>query len=121
MQLSRLEAEKKEKKRKASKEKKKIDFENFMRCKSSCVCEQFPCYAAGLKQCPSCNDVLKSVCSKVKCRNKDGSKPVMLSSNISSTKKQFRRKLFNLIDSEEEEDTDMHNENDEEKELENVN
>ena len=56
-----------------------------------------------------------------KTQKEVGSKPVMLSSNISSTKKQFRRKLFNLIDSEEEEDTDMHNENDEEKELENVN
>jgi hypothetical protein len=58
--------------------KKKEDAKQaFLRCKSQCVCGDINCLAIGLKQCPVCYDILKSVCSKSKCQN-DGKKPVML-------------------------------------------
>ena len=51
--------------------------ENFIRCKDSCVCSQDVCLASGLKQCTLCKDVMKTQCSKGKCKV-SGVKPVML-------------------------------------------
>ena len=71
-------AEEKKKVKEAAQEKRKVETEMFFRCKSACVCNESPCCASRLKQCPSCSDVLKSVCSKLKCRKQDGSKPTMI-------------------------------------------
>ena len=41
--------------------KKKEDAkEAFLKCKSQCLCQQRKCLAIGLKQCPVCQDLLKS-------------------------------------------------------------
>ena len=52
--------------------------ENFFRCKEGCVCKSKVCKAAKLKQCPSCDSVMRSICSKSKCIV-DGKKPTMIS------------------------------------------
>ena len=66
-------ADEKDKNKQATKDKKEKDLENFLRCRDVCVCNRTPC-------CPSCRNVMKSVCSKVACRNEDGSKPNMIAS-----------------------------------------
>ena len=72
--------EKKEKQAKSKEEavKKKQDAKHaFLKCKIQCCCEQKKCMAIGLKQCPVCQDILKSTCSKGKCQV-DGKKPIMV-------------------------------------------
>ena len=49
----------------------------FIECKNGCVCETTKCASSGLKQCPSCHDVLRTICSKANCK-KDGYKPTMI-------------------------------------------
>ena len=71
-------ADKKDKKKQETKDKKEKDLENFLRCREACVCGTTPCCATNLKQCPSCRNVMKSVCCKVACRKEDGSKPNMI-------------------------------------------
>jgi hypothetical protein len=39
-----------------------------MRCESTCVCKEPICMAKGWRQCTQCRDVLKSKCTKKKCR-----------------------------------------------------
>ena len=51
--------------------------EKFYKCKENCVCDG-KCKALGLKECPGCHNVLRSVCSKIACRGEDGTKPVMI-------------------------------------------
>ena len=53
--------------------------ERFIRCRNECTCKQFPCFASNLRQCPICSDVMKSQCSKAKCKLASGTdKPVMV-------------------------------------------
>ena len=50
---------------------------NFIACKETCSCKDKVCKASGLKQCPVCNEVMKSECSKKKCLI-NGIKPLMM-------------------------------------------
>ena len=55
--------------------KKKEDTKHaFLKCKEKCICEKPKCEVFGLKQCPVCQDILKSTCSKAKCKI-DADKP----------------------------------------------
>ena len=54
--------------------KEKLD---FYRCKSNRVCNTEKCLAAGLKECPSCHSILRSVYSEAACRM-DSKKPDMI-------------------------------------------
>ena len=49
----------------------------FLQCKSRCVCGEKKCLALGLKECPSCHSILRSICSKAGCRI-DGKRPDMI-------------------------------------------
>ena len=60
-----------------AKKKKEETKEVFLRCKDKCTCLKRRCLAIGLKQCPACKNVLRSVCSKANCRL-DGAKPIMI-------------------------------------------
>ena len=84
--------DKKETKAKAKEEalqKKEENREIFLRCKVECVCFEKKCKAIGLKECPICKNVMKSVCSKASCKI-DGVKPVMvLPKRAYSSKKLF--------------------------------
>ena len=64
----RAKADEKEKKKQDAKDKEQQDLEMFLRCKEVCICNYSPCSASNLKQCPSFLNVMKSVCSKFKCR-----------------------------------------------------
>ena len=59
-------------------DQKNQEKEAFHRCKERCVCHQERCMATSLKECPSCHDILKSVCTKAHCKQKDGPRPVMI-------------------------------------------
>ena len=89
--------------------KKEKDKDDFYRCKSKCVCKEDRCLATGLKQCPSCHSILRSVCSKARCKV-DDKKPKMLLL-IAATKKRTSRKLFESFD-ESESETDASEESD---------
>ena len=71
--------------------------EIFLRCKSSCVCHRVPCEAVLLKQCSSCKNVLKSVCSKSHCLI-DGKKPDMVLP-AAAMKKSIAKRLCSLVPS----------------------
>ena len=77
--LKDIESKKQEQvKSKEATAKKKEDTKlAFLKCKEKCICEKQKCEAFGLKQCPVCQDILKSACSKAKCKV-DGIKPVMI-------------------------------------------
>ena len=75
--LDLMEREEKEKRREEAKEKKEMMKQAFLRCKGGCECKKKPCKAKGLKRCPNCFNVLRSVCSKKECMV-DGDKPSML-------------------------------------------
>ncbi|XP_066924340.1 uncharacterized protein [Clytia hemisphaerica] len=67
--LSRVEAIEKEKQKKEQQKEEKLQQKNwekeaFFRCKKNCVCSDGECEAKGLKQCPVCFEVKRSVCSK---------------------------------------------------------
>ena len=68
----------KEEKKKATGEKRQNDKEAYYRCLKSCQCDTKTCAALQLKQCESCHNILKSICSKSTCRGEDGSKPNMI-------------------------------------------
>ena len=90
-------------------EKKEKGKEDFYRCKNKCVCKEDRCLATGLKECPSCHSILRSVYSKARCKV-DGKKPKMLLP-ITTTKKRTSRKLFESFD-ESESETDVSEESD---------
>ena len=69
--------EQKEKAKDERTEKKQMQKEAFYRCKERCVCEGV-CEARGLKQCSSCHNILKSVCTKAGCRDEGGQRPMMI-------------------------------------------
>ena len=77
----------------------------FYRCKTSCVCEQVPCEAKGLQECSACHNILKSICSRVQCRDENGGKPSMIKP---ACYKPLRRELhFDTLDDEEEAEDEM--------------
>uniref|UniRef100_A0A7M5XKL4 Uncharacterized protein n=1 Tax=Clytia hemisphaerica TaxID=252671 RepID=A0A7M5XKL4_9CNID len=75
---------------------------NFLKCKDKCTCSEEKCLAIGLKQCPVCKNVLRSLCSKAACKV-DGQKPVM----ILPAKASSSKKTLDDSDESEEEDIDM--------------
>ena len=77
-------------------EKKEVTRQTFLQCKIECVCKSKKCAAVGLKQCPTCFQVMKSVRSKVKCRV-DGVKPKMILPAALKAKQPPRR-LFPDVD-----------------------
>ncbi|XP_066924016.1 uncharacterized protein [Clytia hemisphaerica] len=84
---SRVEAIEKEKKeRKAQKEERHQQRNNqkelFFKCITKSMCKGV-CAAIGLKQCPVCSEVKKSVCGKAACHI-NGLKPVMILVNSKS-------------------------------------
>ena len=95
--------EEKELAQKASKDKKQKEIEAFYKCKDRCLCNDAgACIAQKLMQCPVCNDVLKSVCSKRACRSDLGEKPEMIKPAClkgRKKKKMVKRKLFAYADS----------------------
>ena len=64
-------------KRARAKDDKAKQFEMFVRCREECICKSKVCQAKGLKQCPVCKNVMKSNCSKAKCKT-DGKNPSMI-------------------------------------------
>ena len=72
--------------------KKEQRQENFIRCKDICICSQDICLANGLKQCTSCKDIIKSQCSKRKCKVL-GVKPVMLNASSNKKGKSIKKRL----------------------------
>ena len=96
-------------KKKSTKEEQQ---ESFIRCKISCVCDEIVCKATGLKQCVVCQDIMKSQCTKSRCKV-NGIKPLMTQCHFDVEKKfqggakslpSRKRKLFEADD--EESDTD---------------
>ena len=69
---------------KAKQERKEKEKENFYRCKLKCICKSEKCDALKLRECPSCHDILRSVCSKARCKTDDGKRPVMILPNAAS-------------------------------------
>ena len=58
----------KEKVKERKKQDKKGQCESFLKCKVTCICDSILCDATGLKQCIVCQDVMKSQCTKSKCK-----------------------------------------------------
>ena len=85
-------------------ERKQKEKEMFYKCKDMCICSKSKCDAAGLKQCPVCNDILQSICGKAGCR-KDVKRPEMIipACNI---RKSAKRKIFETDDETDETDDD---------------
>ena len=81
--------------------------ELFFRCKQKCVCDEEKCVAFGLRECPSCHSILKSICSKMTWRV-DGKKPTMIhpycSQDIKLSKKSLKNAFNNMSESEDSED-----------------
>ena len=65
------------------------------------------CAAAHLKQCPSCKNVIKSVCSRSSCRGEDGSKPSMILPNRPTQRAPTKRKLLPVSDEESDMEDDI--------------
>ena len=84
---------KKEKAKNMKADKKVEERELFYKCKEKCICKTKRCAAASLKECPSCRNILKSICSKSLCRV-DGKKPEMILP--ASTSSNPRRRLAML-------------------------
>ena len=91
------EKEAKESKRKDAQKHKEEQKEAFYHCVNTCQCEG-DCMAAGLKQCPVCHNVLKSVCGKAGCQVA-GKKPTKI--EVVSKKIKVRRQLIQDDDDEE--------------------
>ena len=49
-------------------EKKSKQRQQFHECKNGCICKTKLCKAAGLKECPSCHNILRSTCGKIACQ-----------------------------------------------------
>ena len=69
-------------------QKKEEAKQTFLLSKPKCVCKNEKCDAIGYKQCPVCLQVVKSVCSKSRCKV-DGWKPTMILSAAMTTKERL--------------------------------
>ena len=56
---------------------KEDERQKIFRCKENCVCGENKCIALGLKECPSCHSILRSICSKAGCKT-NGKRPEMI-------------------------------------------
>ena len=64
-----------------------------MRCRNECTCKQFPCFASNLRQCLICSDVMKSQCSKAKCKLASGAdEPVTVLGTAKSSRSYHKTK-----------------------------
>ena len=104
--LERVSEIKKEKEKKeAAKEKAKQETQNrismFHQCKNGCICNNTPCQAKGLQECSRCHNILRSVCSRTKCKGEDGSKPLMIKQAVPNGTKSRRLKFDNSDDNDE--------------------
>ena len=63
--------------KKSKQKEQNVRTEMYLRCKMKCSCGEDICVASGFKQCTECNDVMKSQCSKSKCKV-NSSKPTMI-------------------------------------------
>ena len=91
---------------KQKEDKKDEDKESFFRCKQKCVCDKQKCLAFGLRECPSCHSILKSICSKIICQV-DGKKPTMILPHCSQdikSKRSLKNAFNNMSESEDSED-----------------
>ena len=61
-----------------TKKKCQQQFSNFYCCKTNRVCGEAPYAAKGVKMCSKCHNILRSICSKVTCRDENGKKPNMV-------------------------------------------
>ena len=68
--------------------------ESYIRCQLECVCGESVCVASGLKRCEVCKDVMKSQCSKARCKVDTG-KPTMTPVFYDLNKK--RRKVIDAL------------------------
>jgi len=73
--LERIEEiNKEEEKKNTAREERKMKKigcrELFIRCEERCTCNDKICHAKGLRKCIQCGDVMKSKCTKKKCREK---------------------------------------------------
>ena len=100
----KMKKDEKEKKRKLRCEEKLSQEAAFERCKSKCQCIEPSCSASGLKKCPNCNDVLKSVCGKAGCQV-DGKKPEMILPAKPTIK---RRRICDNLDQSDESDMEFY-------------
>jgi len=88
MNLVKSIKDEKNKKQEAAEErdaKKQGEKDAFFRCKEKCICGETKCFASGLKECPSCHNILKSVCSKYGCRI-NGEKPEMITAAVKTSR-----------------------------------
>ena len=94
--VKEIEAKKKEaqNRKEANQAKKENEKIAFLKCIEKCSCTASKCHAAGLKQCTSCGDILKSQCTKAKCRGDNGEKPVMKTSASQSMSVKHKPKVF---------------------------
>ena len=72
------------------KEKEKIA---ILKCIEKCSCTSSKCHTAELKQCSSCEYILKSQCTKAKCSGDNGEKPVMKTSASQSMSVKHKPKV----------------------------
>ena len=64
--------------------------ECYLRCKLSCNCDDDVCMGSGLKQCQQCKEIMKSQCTKKKCKE-GGIIPVMIPVYYDVNKKSRRK------------------------------
>ena len=102
------EIKKKKEEKEAAKDRAKQEAQKrvsmFHQCKHGCVCNQTPCQARGLQECINCHKVLRSVCSRTKCKGEDGSKPTMIKLAVPSGSRSKRLKFEESSDSESDDD-----------------
>ncbi|XP_065640013.1 uncharacterized protein LOC136072675 [Hydra vulgaris] len=74
--IKRKKEKEKEKKENAAKKKEEVT-RLFITCKLQCYCKEIKCKAFGLKQCPTCLNIMRSICSKANCKV-NGKNPEMI-------------------------------------------
>ena len=70
--------------------------ERFFKCKTKCSCKGV-CAAKGLKQCPVCQEIKKSVCSKIACMV-NGIKPTMITLDNARSRSKSKKKIDETSD-----------------------
>ena len=66
--LKMVESIKKKKIKEDKIQKQENEWRLFHLCKLQCVYQQGKCAALGLKECPHCHSILRSVCSRAACK-----------------------------------------------------
>lgn len=97
--------EKRAQEKEETRKKKEEEKEAFLKCKEKCICSQKKCLALGLKQCPNCKSVLRSVCSKAGCQV-NGKRPRMVLPGKKTGSNLLPKRLFPDCDSDSSENSD---------------